>query len=72
MKYYTREPLSVSDMRKGRWNRKKALRVVAPRAERFFDCGYMTEWEARIAIAGVVAGAIVLAGVILLLNQPPM
>lgn len=69
---YQREPLSIKDMQQGKWNRKKALRVVAPRAEKFFDCGYMTEWEARFAIAGVVAGAIVLAGVILLLNQPPM
>lgn len=69
---YQREPLSLKDMRRGKWNRKKALRVVAPRAERFFDCGYMTEWEARFAIAGVVAGVIVMAAVILLLNQPPM
>lgn len=69
---YEREQLSVKDMRQGKWNRKKALRVVAPRAERFFDCGYMTEWEARLAIAGVAVGAIVLAGAILLLNQPPM
>ena len=69
---YEREQLSVKDMRQGKWNRKKALRVVAPRAERFFDCGPMTEWEARFAIAGVVAGVIVLAGAILLLNQPPM
>lgn len=69
---YQREPLSIKDMRKGKWNKKGALRVVAPRAERFFDCGPMGEWEARLAIAGVVAGVIVLAGAILLLNQPPM
>lgn len=71
-KYYEAEPLTLKDMRRGKWNKKKALRVVAPRAEKFFDCGPMTEWEARFAIAGVVAGVIVLAGAILLLNQPPM
>lgn len=69
---YQREPLSVKDMRNGKWNRKKALRVVAPRAEKFFDCGPMTEWEARFAIAGVAVGAIVLAGMILLLDRLPM
>ena len=69
---YDREPLSINDMRNGKWNKRKALRVVAPRAERFFDCGPMGEWEARLAIAGVAIGVIVLAGAILLLNQPPM
>lgn len=69
---YTRESLTLKDMRKGKWNKKGALRVVAPRAERFFDCGYMGEWEARFAIAGVVVGAVVLTAVILMLNQPPM
>lgn len=69
---YQREPLSIKDMRNGKWNKKGALRVVAPRAERFFDCGPMGEWEARLAIAGVAIGVIVLAGAILLLNQPPM
>lgn len=69
---HEREPLSIKDMRNGKWNRKKALRVVAPRAERFFDCGYMTEWEARFAIAGVVVGIVVLAAAILIVDQPPM
>lgn len=69
---YEREPLSINDMRKGRWNRKKALRVVAPRAERFFDCGPMTEWEARWTIVGlVVLGALFIAA-LLTLDQPPM
>lgn len=69
---YTREPLTLKDMRHGKWNKRKALRVVAPRAEKFFDCGPMTEWEARFAIAGVVVGAVVMVAVILMLNQPPM
>ena len=67
-----RESLTLKDMRQGKWNRKKALRVVAPRAEKFFDCGYMTEWEARFAVAGVIIGAIVLVAMLLLVDQPPM
>lgn len=69
---YERESLTLKDMRKGKWNKKGALRVVAPRAERFFDCGPMTEWEARIAVAGVVVGIVVLAAAILIVDQPPM
>lgn len=69
---YSREPLSIKDMRQGKWNKKKALRVVAPRAERFFDCGPMTEWEARFAVAGVVIGVVVLAAMLLIADQPPM
>lgn len=69
---YSREPLSINDMRQGKWNRKKALRVVAPRAERFFDCGPMGEWEARFAILGVVVGIVVLVAAILIADQPPM
>ena len=67
-----REPLTLKDMRQGKWNKRKALRVVAPRAEKFFDCGYMTEWEARFAVAGVVIGAVLLVAAILLTDQPPM
>lgn len=69
---FERESLTLKDMRQGKWNRKKALRVVAPRAERFFDCGPMTEWEARLAVAGVVVGVVVLAAMIYIADQPPM
>lgn len=71
-KYYEAEPLTLEDMRRGKWNKRLTKRVVADKVQRFLDCGPMTEWEARFAIAGVVAGVIVLAGAILLLNQPPM
>lgn len=40
---FEREALTLKDMRQGKWNRKKALRVVAPRAEKFFDCGPMSK-----------------------------
>lgn len=69
---FEREALTLKDMRQGKWNRKKALRVVAPRAEKFFDCGPMTEWEARFAVAGVVIGVVVLAAMLLIADQPPM
>lgn len=69
---FEREALTLEDMRQGKWNKKKALRVVAPRAERFFDCGPMTEWEARFAVAGVVVGVVVLAAMLLIADQPPM
>ena len=69
---YEREPLTLKEMRQGKWNRKKALRVMAPRAEKFFDCGPMTEWEARFAVAGVVVGVVVLAAMLLIADQPPM
>lgn len=69
---YERESLALKDMRQGKWNKRKALRVVAPRAEKFFDCGYMTEWEARFAVAGVVIGVVVLAAMLLIADQPPM
>lgn len=69
---YQREPLSLKDMRRGKWNRKKALRVVAPRAEKFFDCGYMTEWEARWTIVGLVVLGALLIAALLVLNEPPM
>ena len=69
---YEREALTLKDMRQGKWNKKKALRVVAPRAEKFFDCGPMTEWEARFAVAGVVIGFVVLAAMLLIADQPPM
>lgn len=69
---YEREPLSIKDMRQGKWNRKKALRVVAPRAEKFFDCGPMTEWEARWTIVGLVVLGVLLIVAVLTLDQPPM
>lgn len=69
---YEREALTLNDMRQGKWNKKKALRVVAPRAEKFFDCGPMTEWEARWTIVGLVVLGVLLTVAVLTLDQPPM
>ena len=69
---FEREPLTLKDMRQGKWNKRKALRVVAPRAEKFFDCGPMGEWEARFAVAGVIIGVVLLVAMIMLADQPPM
>lgn len=71
-KYYESEPLTLEDMRRGKWNKRLTKRVVAPKAEKFFDCGPMTEWEARWAIVGLVALGALFIAALLTLDQPPM
>lgn len=71
-KYYESEPLTLKDMRQGKWNKRLTKRITADKVQRFLDCGPMTEWEARWTIVGLVALGVLLTVAVLTLNQPPM
>lgn len=71
-KYYESEPLTLKDMRRGKWNKRLTKRVVADKVQHFLDCGPMTEWEARWTIVGLVTLGVLLIVAVLTLDQPPM
>lgn len=71
-KHYKIEPLTLEDMRRGKWNKRLTKRVVAPKFEKFFDCRSMGEWEARWAIVGLVVFGALLIAALLTLDQPPI
>lgn len=71
-KYYESEPLTLKDMRQGKWNKRLTKRVVADKVQRFLDCGPMTEWEARWTIVGLVIFGALFIAALLTLDQPPM
>lgn len=71
-KYYEAEPLTLKDMRRGKWNKRLTKRITADKVQRFLDCGPMTEWEARWTIVGLVALGVLLTVAVLTLDQPPM
>lgn len=71
-KYYEAEPLTLKDMRRGKWNKKLTKRITADKVQHFLDCDPMTEWEARWTIVGLVVLGVLLIVAVLTLDQPPM